>query len=394
MSVSRRIKLFFTIIILLGLTVFYPFVVYTSNPFVSELRTLWISTAMETMTHQWLATAFFPADMVSEVVGARQALFESQKDIQSIWGQDGQTATDKVDTNLSPEDQFYALFEEIDRASCEAFFAENPRYIENGYDKINMDWCEKGEDTGIVTKQGDKVVAINTEKSLMIVRLEREGLLGTEYNGYLAVVKDPSRVELGLCRGMGKREGQRIADLADYNEAILGINASGFIDNGEVAEGGTPYGYVKHDGELIQGAFGHGYKIIGFDDQHRFLIGDTTTAEQMVDAVEFGPALIVNGQKIEELGSVESLQPRTAIGQTEDLTVLMLVINGRGQGSSMGCRGVDLRDVLWDYGAVQACNLDGGSSSVMYYQGRVISSPTTSTNNPEGRRLPNAFIVK
>ena len=55
--------------------------------------------------------------------------------------------------------------------------------------------------------------------------------------------------------------------------------------------------------------FGHGYKIIGFDDQHRFLIGDTTTAEQMVDAVEFGPALIVNGQKIEELGSVESLQP-------------------------------------------------------------------------------------
>ncbi len=394
MSVSRRIKLFFTIIILLGLTVFYPFVVYTSNPFVSELRTLWISTAMETMTHQWLATAFFPADMVSEVVGARQALFESQKDIQSIWGQDGQTATDKIDTNLSPEDQFYALFEEIDRASCEAFFAENPRYIENGYDKINMDWCEKGEDTGIVTKQGDKVVAINTEKSLMIVRLEREGLLGTEYNGYLAVVKDPSRVELGLCRGMGKREGQRIADLADYNEAILGINASGFIDNGEVAEGGTPYGYVKHDGELIQGAFGHGYKIIGFDDQHRFLIGDTTTAEQMVDAVEFGPALIVNGQKIEELGSVESLQPRTAIGQTEDLTVLMLVINGRGQGSSMGCRGVDLRDILWDYGAVQACNLDGGSSSVMYYQGRVISSPTTSTNNPEGRRLPNSFIVK
>ena len=114
----------------------------------------------------------------------------------------------------------------------------------------------------------------------------------------------------------------------------------------------------------------------------------------MVDAVEFGPALIVNGQKIEELGSVESLQPRTAIGQTEDLTVLMLVINGRGQGSSMGCRGVDLRDILWEYGAVQACNLDGGSSSVMYYQGRVISSPTTSTNNENGRRLPSAFIVQ
>ena len=101
MSVSRRIKLFFTILILLGLTVFYPFVVYTSNPFVSELRTLWISTAMETMTHQWLATAFFPDDMVSEVVNARKQLFDSQKDIQSIWGTNEQTAVDRLSENMS-----------------------------------------------------------------------------------------------------------------------------------------------------------------------------------------------------------------------------------------------------------------------------------------------------
>lgn len=394
MSVSRRIKLFFSIIILLGLTVFYPFVVYSPNTFVTELRTLWITTAMETMTHQWLATAFFPADMVSEVVNARKQLFDSQKDIQSVWAQTEPTTPEKLDVNMSPEDKFYTLFEELDRASCEAFFAEHPQYIENGYENINMDWCEKSDDTGIVTKQGDKIVAINAQKSLMIAKLEREGMLGTEYTGYLAIVKDPSRVSLGLCKGMGKQEGQRMPDLAEYNGAILGINASGFIDNGEVAEGGTPYGYIKYNGEVLQGQFGHGYKIIGFDDQHRFLIGDTTTAEQMVDAVEFGPALIVNGQKIEELGAIESLQPRTAIGQTEDLTVLMLVVNGRGKGSSMGCRGVDCRDVLWEYGAVQACNLDGGSSSVMYYQERVISSPTTSTNNSDGRRLPNGFVVK
>ena len=139
MSVSRRIKLFFTILILLGLTVFYPFVVYTSNPFVSELRTLWISTAMETMTHQWLATAFFPDDMVSEVVNARKQLFDSQKDIQSIWGTNEQTAVDRLSENMSPEDKFYTLFEELDRTSCEAFFAENPRYIEDGYDQVNLD---------------------------------------------------------------------------------------------------------------------------------------------------------------------------------------------------------------------------------------------------------------
>ena len=69
----------------LGLTVFYPFIVYSTNALVTELRTLWISTAMETMTHQWLATAFFPEDMVTEVVEARKQMFESQKDIQSVW---------------------------------------------------------------------------------------------------------------------------------------------------------------------------------------------------------------------------------------------------------------------------------------------------------------------
>ncbi len=393
MSVSRRIKLYFTIIILLGLTVFYPFVVYSTNSLVSELRTLWIATAMETMTHQWLATAFFPEDMVTEVVEARKQMFESQKDLQSVWTQAEEPTVKAAEEPLTEEDKFYTMFDDLDRASAEAFFEANPQYIENGYENVNMDWCEKKDDTGIVTRQGDQVVAINAQKDLMIVKIRRDSALG-EYTGYVAIIKDPSRVSLGLSKGMGKRAGQRMPELAEYNEAILGINASGFIDNGDAAEGGTPYGYVKKDGEKIQGAFGHGYKIIGFDAEHRFLIGDTTTAEQMVDAVEFGPALVVNGQKMDELDRVGSLQPRTAIGQREDKTVLMLVVDGRYQGGSTGCRGIDCRDILWDYGAVQACNLDGGSSSVMYYQGRVINSPTTSTGNRDGRRLPNGFVVK
>lgn len=393
MSVGRRIKLFFSILILLGLTVFYPFVVYTTNPFVSELRTLWISTAMETMTHQWLATSFFPSDMVAEVVQARANMFESQADIESIWGHIAESSVAKAQGQTTEKEKFYTLFAELNRESCEKFFEENPDYLKNGYLSVNLDWCDKKEKTGIVTTQGDAVQAIHAQKSLLIVEIEKETSLGTEYNGNLAIVKDPARVSLGLCRGMGKREGQRLVDLIDYNDAILGINASGFIDNGDAAEGGTPYGYVKKDGDQKNSAFGHGYKIIGFDAEHRFQIGNTKTAETLVDAVEFGPALILNGEKL-EIDSHTSLQPRTAIGQTDDLTVLMLVINGRGQGNSLGCRAADCRDILWDYGAVQACNLDGGSSTAMAYQGRTINAPTTSTNNPDGRRLPNAFIVK
>lgn len=200
MSVSRRIKLFFTIIFLLGLTVFYPFIVYSTNSLVTELRTLWISTAMETMTHQWLATAFFPENMVTEVVEARKQMFESQKDIQSVWVEQEQPPAPPVDENLSEEDKFYARFDELERESAETFFAEHPRYIENGYEEINMDWCEKKDDTGIVTKQGDKVVAINTQKDLMVIELNREGTLGTEYTGYLAIVKDPPAWSWGCAR--------------------------------------------------------------------------------------------------------------------------------------------------------------------------------------------------
>ena len=63
----------------------------------------------------------------------------------------------------------------------------------------------------------------------MIVELNRgkkgEGTLGTEYTGYLAIVKDPSRVELGLCKGMGKREGQRmLPELAEYNRSYFGAS--------------------------------------------------------------------------------------------------------------------------------------------------------------------------
>ena len=51
-----------------------------------------------------------------------------------------------------------------------------------------------------------------------------------------------------------------------------------------------------------------------------------------------------------------------------------------------------LDDMLERYGAVQACNLDGGSSSVMYYNGREISRPSAA-NKVNGRRLPDGFVV-
>lgn len=76
------------------------------------------------------------------------------------------------------------------------------------------------------------------------------------------------------------------------------------------------------------------------------------------DAVSFGPTFIVNGKAMEVAGSGGGLNPRTVLGQRADGAVLMLVIDGR-QSHSIGATYKDCIDVMLQYGAVNAANLDG-----------------------------------
>ena len=78
------------------------------------------------------------------------------------------------------------------------------------------------------------------------------------------------------------------------------------------------------------------------------------------DAVSFGPVLVVNGEAVEVNGSGSGLNPRTAIGQREDGSILLVVIDGR-QVNSLGASYSDVIELMLEYGAVNAANLDGGS---------------------------------
>jgi exopolysaccharide biosynthesis protein len=84
------------------------------------------------------------------------------------------------------------------------------------------------------------------------------------------------------------------------------------------------------------------------------------------------------------------IQPRTAIGQTIDGKVLMLVIDGRQVGS-IGATLKNVQDIMLEHGAYNAANLDGGSSTVMYYQGELLNKPCSIKGE---RLLPDAFVVK
>ena len=111
------------------------------------------------------------------------------------------------------------------------------------------------------------------------------------------------------------------------------------------------------------------------------------------DAVDFGPFLIVNGKSSFINGNGGWGQaPRTAIGQREDGIVLLLVIDGRQTGS-IGADMNDLTRVMLDYGAINAANLDGGTSSAMSLNGKIISNPRNGNFQAKTRPVPNAWIV-
>ena len=177
----------------------YPFLLYTPNEFITRWREWYIETAMGTMTHQWLATWFVPDDIIEEVMTKRYLLNQKQEGVTSAWDNVGE----EDDTASTPKEQFYQTFSELDEDSFEAFLRDNPEYIADGYDHINIDLIgdptKKNYDTGIVTKQGDTVLAINAEHGILIAEVVGEDSLGMEYAGKIALCKKPEKC---ICRDL------------------------------------------------------------------------------------------------------------------------------------------------------------------------------------------------
>ena len=234
------------------------------------------------------------------------------------------------------------------------------------------------DEYGYIDEDGD---------GLIFVDVKKKGFVGK-----MIIVKDPSRVFVGKPEVYGGY-GMALDALVERYGALGGINGGAFYDPEGGGTGGYPDGLTIVDGESF--SIGGDRTFVGFDENNILFVGDidaeTAKELKMRDGVSFGPALIVNG--IGNYGGyMESgINPRTAIGQRADGAVLMLVIDGR-QMHSVGCSFGDVRDVMMDFGAVNACNLDGGSSTVMYYNGEYINSPSSASGT--SRALPDAFLFR
>jgi exopolysaccharide biosynthesis protein len=216
------------------------------------------------------------------------------------------------------------------------------------------------------------------------------------FKGNLLIIKDPSRVSLAAIDKFGGA-GMMITDLVKKNNAIAGINASGFADENGHGIGGTPFGLVISNKNILQFNGSSNHSIIGLDKNNILVLGSYSDTEikhmGIRDAVSFSPFLVVNGKPmITEGNGGWGLQPRTAIGQRRDGAILMLVIDGRQP--QIGCIGAtlkDVQDIMLKYGAYNVANLDGGSSTTMVYKDEIVNNPCSSAGP---RPVPDAFIVK
>lgn len=219
---------------------------------------------------------------------------------------------------------------------------------------------------------------------------------GGDFEGKLMVVHDPTRIITGYSSQMPD-SGETTSQIVKNNGGIAGINAGGFMDRGWTGTGGAPLGFIVHNGEVIHNSVkkeSTKQETVAFTKEGMLIVGKHSMAQLrelgIKEGVSFGPPLIVNGKPTISRGDGGwGIAPRTAIGQKATGEVLLLVVDGRSL-ESLGATLRDVQDILLEYGAVNAANLDGGSSATMYYNGRVINKPSDKLGE---RTVPTAFVV-
>ena len=217
--------------------------------------------------------------------------------------------------------------------------------------------------------------------------------------GKLLIVHDPSRVILGTSNNLGRQAGLQLTDLVAKYNGVAGTNAGGFNDENGLGNGGIPQGLVITGGQLVWGGMNTTYNVIGLDSDNILHVGRMTGQQAMDlgirDAVSFvthdglASALVINGE-VQTQNLVSGVNPRTAIGQRgSDGAILLLVLDGRSI-DTLGATMENVCDIMLRYGAVNVGNLDGGSSSVMVYDGEIINN-CASVTGP--RYIPTGFVV-
>ena len=239
-----------------------------------------------------------------------------------------------------------------------------------------------------------------------------ESISGDTYDAHVMIIRDPSKVYLATStdRFSLNTPGTRINHQIETEGAIAAVNAGAFNDDGTTGSyvGSLPVGMVVSKGKVVWDD-GQNYEgFVGFNEDNVLVVANSMDKKRVQelkirDGCCFGPVLLMNGVVNQvEYSANSGYNPRTAIGQRSDGAVIFVCIDGRQVGS-LGGTYSDLINIMVEYGAVNACNLDGGSSSVMLYRdqqglygnaGEVVMINSYSLLQKDPRRMPTFFMVK
>lgn len=303
-----------------------------------KFRNWLVTTAMTTMNHQYLATIFYDDETIKRIL-------EENKIIEP----DKNTNLSIINTNSITTTMY-----------------------KNKYEK--------------------EILEHKTTETYKMVKVS-----GKNYSGYLVAIYDPSKIKVVTTKNIGS-SGEYLIDMSKRTSATVAINGGGFVDDTTLSSGGVPQGIVIQDGKILNSSrYSRAGGLIGFTKDNKLYLGRINAQEAINlgirDAVEFGPFLIVNGEASKVVGNGGyGRHPRTVIGQRKDGVVLFLVIDGR-RVDSIGADMDDLIEIMTRYGAYNAANLDGGNSSALIINNKLINHPINWDNQEATRPIATGFIL-
>lgn len=285
----------------------------------TDFKNMIISTAMVTKTHQYIAYTFYSEEEVSKVVALNSYIVPSEE------------------INL---------------------------------DDIIIDTSDKK----IYKDEYDKAILVrnegNEDYKLINIKISK-------YDAYLVAIYDPSKVTAITSKSFNTGNGQEsVLKMCKRYNGLVCINGGGFVDYGMGSD--IPIGYIIKDGEVIWSDSEKRGNIIGITYENKLSLinatGEEAVASGIRDGLEFGPFLIVNGQKITNSSGAGGYDraARVAIAQRKDGIILFLVTDGV---HSRGPTLIEIADTLEKYGAYNAANLDGGTSSQLVINNKLINNP-------------------
>ena len=217
---------------------------------------------------------------------------------------------------------------------------------------------------------------------------------------YVADVKlsDSSYLKTALAYdSFGTNVTEATSSMATNNNAILAVNGDyyGADRSGYVIKNGVIYrNTVRSDSEYPDLAV---YK----DGSFKIIYETEVTAEELlangvVNLFAFGPSLVENCEisvdHNTEVRQAMTKNPRTAIGIVDKNHYILVVSDGRTN-ESEGLSLYELAEVLKEYGATTAYNLDGGGSSTMYFNGNIVNNPTTNGHRISEREVSDIVYI-